>query len=64
MNAQNLERLRERYIRRIKNPSKRAYAHAYLAWKLRGESDEAPEHPGIGTMAAQAVRMAVEHEFR
>ena len=43
------------YIRRIKNPSKRKYAEAYLDY-CDGNGAE-PDDAGISYMAAQAVRM-------
>ena len=46
------------YIRRIKNPQKRAYAFDYLAYK-RGESTELPDYD-CNTMAAQAVRIEID----
>jgi hypothetical protein len=47
------------YVRRIRNPIKRAYAEAYLAWLERRRQD-APKVPhGLGYMAAQAVRLTL-----
>ncbi len=47
-----------KYIRRIKNPCKRAYAFDYLAYK-RGEAAEPPSYE-CSTMAAQGVRMQID----
>jgi len=47
-----------RYIRRIKNPGKRAYAFDYLAYK-RGQLAEPPGYD-CSTMAAQGVRMQID----
>ena len=50
----------QRYLNGTRNKAKRAYGWRY--WKFlesdaRGLAVQEPEHPGIGTMAAQAVRM-------
>jgi hypothetical protein len=50
------------YLRRIRNTAKRAYGYAYSNWCDRGASREdepSPECPGIGGMAAQAVRLSI-----
>ena len=49
-----------KYIRNIRSKAKRSYAERYwrfLESDARGIAVHEPEHPGIGTMAAQAVRM-------
>ncbi len=46
------------YIRRIKNPCKRAYAFDYLAYK-RGELADPPNYD-CSAMAAQEVRMQID----
>ncbi len=46
------------YIRRIKNPCKRAYAFDYLAYK-HGELAEPPGYD-CSAMAAQGVRMEID----
>jgi hypothetical protein len=45
-----------RYIRAIRNRVKRAYAVAYLAYRL-GEGPEPADPRDLSYMAAQAVRM-------
>jgi hypothetical protein len=48
----------EAYIRRIRNPLKRAYAQAYWKWLASGQQGPEPERdPSLSYMAAQAVRM-------
>jgi|KBSMisStandDraft_5_1062788.scaffolds.fasta_scaffold257496_3 hypothetical protein len=51
----------ERYISRIKNNGKKAYARAYLNFK--SNHADMPNHHsfGIGGMAAQAVRQNIDH---
>lgn len=46
------------YIRRIKNPYKRAYAFDYLAYKRGALAD--PPSPDCSLMAAQGVRMQID----
>lgn len=48
------------YINRIRNNAKRAYAQRYwryLESDAQGIYVHEPEHTGLGSMAAQAVRM-------
>ena len=46
-----------RYITRIRNPLKRAYALGYSYW-LTGMAERAPQRPvDLSYMAAQAVEM-------
>lgn len=53
------------YLRRIRNPAKRAYGYAYSNWCDRGASREdepSPEWPAgdaPGYMAAQMVRIRI-----
>jgi hypothetical protein len=57
---QRLTQEAQTYIRRIRNPAKAAYARAYLEWMKTGDQrDEGPEHPQLGYMGAQAVRMTL-----
>lgn len=48
----------ERYVNRIRNKAKRAYAEAHLAHVLTGRTDEVDRalYSGLSFMAAQAVR--------
>lgn len=48
-----------KYVTKIKNPEKRAYATAYFAY-LRGLLPESPKAPeGLSGIAAQTVRMTL-----
>jgi hypothetical protein len=51
-----------RYLNLIRNKAKREYGWAYLAWLRNGAVGIAPDHPGLGAMAAQAVRLSL-HEI-
>jgi hypothetical protein len=48
-----------KYIDRIRNTNKRNYARAYWSWIKRDDQTDPPEPHGLGTMAAQAVRMNI-----
>lgn len=52
------------YVGSLRNPEKKDYAARYAIWRVRGgadaESVPAPQPFHMGTMAAQAVRMAIE----
>jgi hypothetical protein len=48
----------ESYIRRIRNPAKKAYATAMMQWILNPSMDNEPERPdNLSFMAGQAVRI-------
>ena len=55
------EELRQanKYLNLIKNKAKRKYGFAYLDYLKNGCYGNEPEHPGIGGMGAQAVRMSL-----
>lgn len=46
-----------RYLNLLRNKPKRAYGFAYLAWLKNGAVGYEPDHPGLGAMGAQAVRL-------
>jgi hypothetical protein len=47
-----------RTINRMRNPHKRAYALAYLAWLRSGETDDPPARPAqLGIYAAGTVSL-------
>ena len=46
----------ERYIRRIRNPHKRAYAWAWLAY-CKGDAEHPARPTALSSMGAQAVRL-------
>lgn len=48
------------YIRRIRNPAKRAYAEAYLKAMVYHDSTPPEVPPGLSYLAAQAVRIRLE----
>jgi hypothetical protein len=50
------------YVRRIKNPDKRAYADQYLQYLL-GQVKPEPERGALSVMAAQAVRLQLTAYF-
>ena len=49
------------YVRRIRNPRKRAYAHAYLGYLIAFPGSESPpqDPQDLSYMGAQAVRLAL-----
>ena len=53
----------EKYIRKIKNPSKKQYATEYYNWLKNGKRGEEPDYTdykSLSYMAAQAVRMNLD----
>lgn len=56
----NKLRLLYLYANTLRNRLKRKYANAYISWLHGGASGPEVEHPGLGYMAAQAVRMAID----
>lgn len=61
------QELIKNYILGLRKPAKREYAMKYADF-VNGEpgattgisNDDPPDHPGIGYMAAQAVRMTID----
>lgn len=50
----NQTRAAETYIKRIRNPRKRAFARLYWDWMKNGEVGDSPKH-NLTPMGAQAV---------
>lgn len=55
-------RAADRYVHRIRNQRKRAYAAAY--WRFLRGVDPEPERGELSVMAAQAVRMELREIMR
>lgn len=48
------------YANTLHNRLKRKYANQYITWLHGGATGPEIEHPGLGYMAAQAVRLEVD----
>ena len=53
----------KKYINRIRNTKKKAYANAYLKWILKGGVHPDGKDFGLGYMGAQSVRLDFVKEF-